>query len=157
MDTDLQVLLGLRLKHSRDFLFGLLHINGLRNKVLYLRKVVRQVQFEYFVISETKLDLSFPFAQFKLADYETRARRDKNEKGGGIIEYVRKSVICKRQKEFETTLSESISSESIISSKKIVLYEYISPNASRQLQISLRKLSKKLFVLSFKTSVYEMT
>lgn len=54
---------------------------------------------------------SFPSAQFKLANYEIRARWDKEGNGGGIIKCSPKSVICKRLKEFETALSESICSE----------------------------------------------
>ena len=37
---------------------------------------------------------------------------------GGIIEYVRRGVICKRLKDFETTISESICSKLVISKKK---------------------------------------
>ena len=40
MDTDLQVLLDLRLKHPRNFLFRYLNINSLRNKVFDLRENV---------------------------------------------------------------------------------------------------------------------
>ena len=69
------------------------------------------MQFQFSVISETKLDLSFPFAHFELADHEIRARRDRDGNAGVIIEYVRKSVIYKKLKEVETTLSESVSSE----------------------------------------------
>ena len=76
------------------------------------------MQFEYFVISERKLEHSFPYAQFKLADYEIRARRGKDRDGDGITECVRKSMIYKRLKELETILSESIFSELTISSKK---------------------------------------
>ena len=60
---------------------------------------------EYFVISETKFVKSFPSAQFKLADYEIGARKDKDWNVDGIIVDVWKGVICKRLKEFETTLS----------------------------------------------------
>ena len=38
--------------------------------------------------------------------------------GGGIIEYGRRGVICKRLKNFETTISQSICSELVISKKK---------------------------------------
>lgn len=47
--------------------------------MLDISEIVCDEQFEYFVISETKLDHSFPYAQFKLVDFEIRARRDSDE------------------------------------------------------------------------------
>ena len=43
LDTDLQVLFDLRLKHLLNSLFGYLNINSLRNKVLHLRECVHLV------------------------------------------------------------------------------------------------------------------
>ena len=53
-----------------------------------------------------------------MSGYEIRARRNRDGMGGGIMEYVRRGVICKRLKDFETTISESICSELLISKKK---------------------------------------
>ena len=50
---------------------------------------------DYLVISKTKLDDSFPSAQFNLPNYEIRARRDRDKNGGGLIEFVKTGVICK--------------------------------------------------------------
>ena len=49
---------------------------------------MHHVQFEYFVISGTKLDRSFPLAQFKLADDEIRARKDGDGNRDRIMKYV---------------------------------------------------------------------
>ena len=49
---------------------------------------MHHVQFEYFVISGTKLDHIFPLAQFKLADYEIRARKDGDGNRDRIMKYV---------------------------------------------------------------------
>ena len=70
---------------------------------------------DYLVLSETKLDDSFPSAQFSIPDYEVKARRDRHKNGGGLIEFVKKGLICKRLKNFETTASECICSEITIS------------------------------------------
>ena len=49
--------------------------------------------------------------------------------GGGIIEYGRRGVICKRLKNFETTISQSICSELVISKKKwFCMFIYRPPN-----------------------------
>ena len=63
------------------------------------------------MISETKLDSSFPSAQFHIVDYEIRNRRDRNKSGGGLIEFVKKGIITKRLKDLEIDLSETICTE----------------------------------------------
>ena len=40
------------------------------------------------MLSETKLDESFPNAQFTLDGYEIAVRRDRNKFGGDLNEYV---------------------------------------------------------------------
>ena len=99
-------------------MFGYLEMNSLRNKIIDLREIISYLQLDYFVLSETKINDSFPSAQFDMSGYEIRARRDRDGMGEGIIEYVRRGVICKRLKDFETTISESICSELVISKKK---------------------------------------
>ena len=55
----------------------------------------RKLQLDYFVQSETKLDHSFPSAQFYIENFEIRNRRDRDDNGGGLIEFVRKGFITK--------------------------------------------------------------
>ena len=73
------------------------------------------ISSDYFVVSETKLDSSFPPAQFHINGYEVRARRDREKSGGGLMEFVRKSFICKRLKKLEPKFREVICSELTIS------------------------------------------
>ena len=54
------------------------------------------------IISETKIDQSFPTAQFYMKAYELRARRNRDKHGGGLIEFVKNGIISKRLKEYET-------------------------------------------------------
>ena len=74
---------------------GYLNINSLRNKITDLRELVQNFSPDYFVVAETKLYCSFPNAQFLLENYEIRNRKDRNSHGGGLLEYVRKGIICK--------------------------------------------------------------
>ena len=53
-----------------------LNINSLRNKLIDLGEILKDLPLDYLVISETKLDESFPNSQFKLIGYEVGARRD---------------------------------------------------------------------------------
>ena len=78
----------LRLKYLRNLPIGYLNINSLRNKITDLREIISYLQLDYFVLSETKINDSFPSAQLDMSGYETKARKDRAGMGGGIIEYV---------------------------------------------------------------------
>ena len=93
--SDLQMLHDLRFGYPENLLRGYLNINSLRNKIHDLRLRIHDVPIDYFVISETKLDNSFPNAQLTINNYEIRARRDRDKHGGGLIKFVRKDLICK--------------------------------------------------------------
>ena len=119
-----------RLNYPWNPLIGYLNINSIRNKISD-REVFGKLQLDYFVFSETKIDESFPSAQFNIHDYEIRNRRDRDKHGGGFIEFVRKGFITKRMKEYETKLSETICTEFTVSKKKwfcLSVYRPLSPN-----------------------------
>ena len=44
------------------------------------------------MISETKLDESFPTSQFMINGFSAPFRLDRNDKGGGIILYIREDI-----------------------------------------------------------------
>ena len=69
------------------------NLNSLRNKINDLRILIQDITLDYFVSSETKLDTGLTTAQFHNLGYEKRARRDRNKYVGGLIEFVKKSVI----------------------------------------------------------------
>ena len=106
-----------------------LNINSLRNKIVGLREIILELSLDYLVLSETKIDQSFPTAQFYIKGYEVRARRDRDKHGGGLIEFVKNGFISKRLKEYETKQSESICSELTIANRKwLCLNIYRPPN-----------------------------
>ena len=47
------------------------------------------------MVSETKIDSSFPSAQFHLEGYTTPYRLDRNANGGGILLYIREDIPSK--------------------------------------------------------------
>ena len=61
-----------RLKPPRNPLVGYLNIYSLRNKIVDTREVFGKLQLDYFVLSQTKLDDSFPSAQFYIENFEIR-------------------------------------------------------------------------------------
>ena len=94
-----------RLKFLHNPLIADLNINSLRNKVIDLGEILKDLPLDYLVISETKLDESFPNSQLKLNEYEVRARRAGHKHGGGLIEFVRQGFIYKRLKKYEPNYS----------------------------------------------------
>ena len=83
-----------------------------------MRVLSDDLLLDYFVISETKLDDSFPSAQFAVENYESSARRDRDGHGRGLIKFIKRGIIYKRVKQFETVIWELICSEITISKKK---------------------------------------
>ena len=53
---------------------------------------------DILVISETKIDESFPITQFLIPGYGTPFRGDRNSQGGGLIIYTRDVIPCKELK-----------------------------------------------------------
>ena len=57
-------------------------------------------KIDIFLISETKLDSSFPSGKFVIKCYSTPFRLDRNQNGGGLLLYVREDIPCKILKEY---------------------------------------------------------
>ena len=51
---------------------GCLNISSLRNKIIVLREIVKYLELDYFVISKTKINESFPSQQFAVDNFEIR-------------------------------------------------------------------------------------
>ena len=50
---------------------------------------------DILMISETKIDSSFPISQFTMTGYSIPFRIDRTSHGGGILLFVRKEIPCK--------------------------------------------------------------
>ena len=132
-----------RLKPLRNPLIGYLNINSLINKIAHAR-VFGKLKLDYFALSETKLDNSFPRAQFYIENFEIRNRRDRDKNGDGLIEFVRKGLITKKIKEYESKVSETITSEFTISKKKWFCLSVYRPPTSTNLDIFFKELINSL-------------
>ena len=93
-----------RLKHPCNPLIGYLNINSLRNKIVDAREIFGKFQLDYFILSETKLDDSFPSAQFYIENFKIRNRRDRDRNGGELTEFVRKGLITKKSRNMKQNL-----------------------------------------------------
>ena len=133
-----------RVKYPTNPLISYLNINSLRNNIIDVREVTGKVSLDYFVISETKLDESFPSAQFNISNYEIRNRRDRDKNGGRLIEFVRKGFITKRLKDYETQICETICSEFTVSKKKWICFNVYRPPSYDNLIIFFEELTKSV-------------
>lgn len=68
-------------------------INSLRDKCDFLSKQIKD-SIGTLMISETKLDYSFPDAQFLIEGYYATLRFDCDKYTGGIILYVREDMLA---------------------------------------------------------------
>ena len=66
------------IKFLHNALIAYLNINNLRNRVIDLGEILKDLSLDYLVISEIKLDESLPSFQIKLSGYEVRASRDRH-------------------------------------------------------------------------------
>ena len=84
----------LRKKNFNKLVAAHLDVNSLRNKLELLKEQI-QDNIDILMISETKIDPSFPIGQFLLNGYRTPFRLDRNAHGGGILLYVREDIPSK--------------------------------------------------------------
>ena len=103
--ANLEMLQNDRLQFLHNQRIAYLNITSLRNKVIVLGVILKDLPLNYLVISETKLDESFQNYRFKVSGYEVRARRDRHKHRGGLIESVGQDFICKRLKKYEPNCS----------------------------------------------------
>ena len=89
-----QALENIRRRNINRLIFAQLNINSLRNKFESLQHMINK-NIDVLLISETKIDFSFPSAQFHLEGYATPYRLDRNANGGGILLYIREDIPSK--------------------------------------------------------------
>ena len=89
-----KTLKNIRISNINKLTFGHLNINSLRNKFDLLCEQIKG-SIDIFMISETKLDDSFPQGQFLIEGFHSPFRFDRNKTGGGILLYVREDISAK--------------------------------------------------------------
>ena len=69
-------------------------MNSIRNKFDMLFSMVKD-NIDILMVSETKLDSSFPQAQFRIEGYVPQFRYDRNSHGGDILHFIREDIATK--------------------------------------------------------------
>ena len=81
-------LLTIRVKNKRDLIKVYLNINSIPNKIGGFKFLISK-NVDTLVISETKLDESFPTTQFQTEGFKKPFRYDRNANRGGILVFSR--------------------------------------------------------------------
>ena len=81
------VLKSLCSNHPQQFIIGHLNINSIRNK-FHIMKPMLLDDIDVFMVTEAKLDDSFPVSQFHVDGFSTSFRLDRNKSGRSIILYI---------------------------------------------------------------------
>ena len=105
---------------------------------------MKTLSLDYLILSETKIDESFLTSQFNVEGYEIRARRDRNKFGGGLVEFVRRGLICKRLRDYEPKYSECLCSELTFTNKKWICFSIYRPPESSNLSTFFEELTTSL-------------
>ena len=84
----------LRLINKNRIIIGHLNINSVRNKFEEL-KLITAKNLDIILISETKLDASFPSKQFLIDGFSPPYRMDRTNKGGGLICFIKENIPSK--------------------------------------------------------------
>ena len=88
------VLRNLRIKNLHKIIIATLNINSIGGKFEQLKTIISG-NIDILVVTETKLDDSFPSTQFLIEGYSPPYRRDRNKYGGGILIYIREDIPSK--------------------------------------------------------------
>ena len=80
-----------RKRNSQKLMFSHLNVNSVSAKFIDLFQILSEGLTDILFLSETKLDNSFPNAQFAVDGF-TCHRQDRNANGGGLMVYVKEAL-----------------------------------------------------------------
>ena len=136
-----QVLKNIRISIVNKLTFGYLNINSLRIKFDQLTEMVKGF-VDIFLISESKLDDSFPEGQFIIDGYHAPFTFDRHGNAGGLLLYVREDIRAKvLHSDFPA--AESFSAEIILHKKRWLIncsYNPLRNNICRHLEVVSKTL-----------------
>ena len=121
----------------------------MRNKFVFAQDLIRG--FDIFLISECKLDDTFPNNQFKIHHYKM-FRLDRKRYGGGLVLDVNEQVPCKKLTNYENAVASEITVLEFYQSKRkwLVLGIYKTPK-----QKEVEFLQHLSWLLDFYNTTYE--
>ena len=77
--------------NAKNMIFSHLNVNSMSHKFMEIHELLVKGHSDILFLSETKLDMSFPNAQFHIDKFVIH-RLDRNIHGGGLICYVKETI-----------------------------------------------------------------
>ena len=151
-DSAISILNDLRLKNYNKVIIGHLNINSIANKLEQLKELV-QGQVDILVITETKLDNSFPTEQLLMDGYHEPYRKDRDIHGGGVLIYVKENILSKEldKHNFPSDIEGMFIEINFRSCKWLLLGSYHPPHQSQTDQYYFNYLER---AIDFYTEFY---
>ncbi len=136
-----------RISNIGKIIIATLNINSIRNKFDEL-KMVTAGNIDVLIITETKLDHSFPTGQFYMEGFSTPFRLDRNSKGGGILIYVREDLPTKELSKhtFDNGIEGIFFELNINKHKLLLLGTYRPPNQDKDFYFNSISKSMDLYI-----------
>ncbi|XP_056018787.1 uncharacterized protein LOC130054186 [Ostrea edulis] len=103
-------LVNVRKANPAKLICGYLNINSLAGKYDQIKDILQRNLIDMLFLAETKIDASYPDAQFVIDNY-TMWRADRNKHGGGVLAFLRSDLAGDRKPTFEFKDIESVGIE----------------------------------------------
>ena len=136
------VLKDVRLKKYNKIIFAHLNINSIRNKFDMITDLIKG-RIDILLISETKIDNTFPTSQFVIPGFSSPFRLDRSEHGGRLLLYLREDIPARNLPSQTFDKIECLIVEIKIYKRKWLIFGSYNPNKSL-ISIHLSILSKNL-------------
>ena len=120
----------MKAQSSDKLILGHLNINSVRNKFQALKFIIDN-NIDIFLISETKLDDSFPTAQFLIKGFRVPYRFDRNAKGCGLLICISEDITSKIVTYSSNCDIETLLVEIHLRKRKWLLNDSYNPNKCR--------------------------
>ena len=138
----------LKFESPNKLIIGHLNINSIRNKFECLFDIVGN-NIDIFLISETKLNNTFPSGQFLRNGFQAPFRKDRTDKGGGLLLYIGEHIPCRELKIDLESQIETIFVEINLKKRKWLLIGAYNPDKNK-ISIFLDFIESKLNELCIK-------
>ena len=138
----------LKYDNPNKIIIGHLNINSIRSKFEFLKELIDN-NIDIFLISETKLNYTFPSGQFLINGYHVPLRFDRNSNAGGILLYFRDHIPCKNVTLNFMPILEAIVVEINLKKRKWLLIGSYNPHKD-MIQNHLNNIGKQLNDLCLK-------
>ena len=93
-DNPTNILKQLKSKNTERPVIAHLNINSISNKFEPLVSMIKD-SVDFLVVTESKLDDTFPHGQFQIDGFSKPIRLDRDRHGGGVIIFVRDGLPCR--------------------------------------------------------------